>query len=56
MRRVPITPLGDIFWARELAGEELIEVERGYLSESLLEGAHFSYAYIDPPIDRCHSE
>ena len=41
--RVPIAPPGDMFWGRELAGEELIEVERGYPSESLLDGAHFSY-------------
>ena len=43
MRRVRITPPGDMFWGRELAGEELIEAERGYPSESLLEGVHFSY-------------
>ena len=43
MRTFPIAPPGDMFWGRELAGEELIEAERGYPSESLLEGAHFSY-------------
>ena len=45
MRRVPIAPHGDIFWGRELVGEELIEAERGYPSESLLEDAHFSYMF-----------
>ena len=43
MRRVPIAPPGDVFCGRELAREELLEAERGYSSEDLLEGAHFSY-------------
>ena len=41
MRRVLITPPGDMFWGRELAGEELAKAERGYPSKGLLEGAHF---------------
>ena len=32
-----------MFWGQKLAGEELFEAERGYPSESLLKGAHFSY-------------
>ena len=43
MRRVPITPPGDMFWGQDLTGEDLTEAERGYLCESLLEGKHFSY-------------
>ena len=43
MKRVPIAPPGNMFKGRELAGEELIETERGYPFESLLEGTHFSY-------------
>ena len=43
MRRVPVAPSGDIFWGRERIGEELLKAERGYPSEGLLEGAHFSY-------------
>ena len=43
MKRVPIIPLSDLFWGRKLVGEELLEVERGYSSEGLLEGAHFFY-------------
>ena len=43
MRRVPIAPSGDMFCGRELVGEELLDVEKGYSSEDLLEGAHFSY-------------
>ena len=51
MRRVLVPLLGDIFWGLELAGKELIEAERRYLSKSLLQGVYFSYVYIDPPID-----
>ena len=43
MKRVPIAPPGDMFWGRELIGEELTKAERGYIFESLLEGVHFSY-------------
>ena len=43
MRRVLIAPPGDMFWGRELAREKLFEAKRGYPSEILLEGAHFSY-------------
>ena len=43
MRRVLVTPLGNIFWGREFTGEELIAAERGYPSEDLLEGVNFSY-------------
>ena len=43
LRRFPIAPPCDMFWGRELIGEELAEAERGYLSEGLLEGAHFFY-------------
>ena len=43
MRRVPITPPGDMFWGREFVGEELIKAERGYPYNSFLEGAHFFY-------------
>ena len=45
MRRDPIAPLDDMFQGRELIGEELLRAERGYSSEGLLEGAHFSYVY-----------
>ena len=43
MRRVPIAPLSDMFWSRELVREEITKAERGYPFEGLLEGAHFSY-------------
>ena len=43
MRRVPVAAPRDIFWGRDIVGEELLEVERGYPSVGLLEGAHFSY-------------
>ena len=43
MRRVPIAPPSDMFWGRELVGEELDEAERGYPFEDFLEGPHFSY-------------
>ena len=43
MRRVLIVAPSDMFWGRELIGEELLEAERGYSSEDLLEGVHFSY-------------
>ena len=32
-----------MFWRRELVGEELFEAKRGYPSQGLLEGVHFSY-------------
>ena len=37
---------GDIFWGRELIGEELLKAERGNPSKGLLEGMHFSYVCI----------
>ena len=43
LRRVPIAPPRDMFLGHELVGEELNGVEKGYLSEDLLEGPHFSY-------------
>ena len=43
MRRVLVTPLSDMFWSRELTGEELARAERGYPYEDLLERAYFSY-------------
>ena len=43
MRRVPITPPSDMFWGRELVGEELDRAKRGYPFEDFLEGPHFSY-------------
>ena len=43
MRRVLIAPPRDIFWGRELVGEELNGAKRGYPFEDFLEGPHFSY-------------
>ena len=43
MRRVHVAPPGDMFWGRELVGEELDRTERGYHFEDFLEGPHFSY-------------
>ena len=43
LRRVPVTPPRDMFWGRELAGDELGAAERGYPIGDLLEGSHLSY-------------
>ena len=48
LRMVPVAHPRDMFWGRELIGEELDGAERGYLSEDLLERPHFSY--INPGI------
>ena len=43
LRRVPISPLRNMFWGCELVGEELDGAERGHISQDLLKGPHFSY-------------
>ena len=43
MRRAPVASPGDMFWGRELTGDELDTAERGYSIGDLLEGSHLSY-------------
>ena len=43
MRRAPMASPGDMFWGRELTGDELDAAERVYPIGDLLEGSHLSY-------------
>ena len=38
-----MAPPCDMFWGRELVGDELDAAERGYPIGDLLEGSHLSY-------------
>ena len=38
-----MTPPRDIFWGRQLIGDELDVTERGFPIGDLLEGSHLSY-------------
>ena len=38
-----MAPPGDMFWGRELVGDELDVAERGFPIGDLLEGSHLSY-------------
>ena len=43
LRRVPVAPPRDMFWGRELVGDDLDAAERGYPIGGLLEGSYLSY-------------
>ena len=45
-----MAPPCDMFWGRELVGDELDTAERGYPIGGLLEGSHLSYVMTLVPL------